>query len=85
MPKFVWVAEMSEKDIYKQKLANGLIIIDATESNVLFNKPLIFAAYDNKVIDFEKDTEKLRCKELSFENFCIFEQNLKNIGHVPKN
>ncbi len=85
MPKFIWVAELSDKENYKKKHANGIIIVDATESNIYFNKPLILAAYEDKIIDFEKNTKKLRSRKLSFENFCIFEQNLKTIGHVPKN
>ncbi|WP_203257437.1 hypothetical protein [Hyunsoonleella ulvae] len=32
MPKFVWVAELSNRDLIKNNLINGLLIVDATET-----------------------------------------------------
>ena len=78
MPKFIWIAEISSKDLIKQKKANGLIIIDATEANIVFNKPLIIAAYQGKVINFEADTKKLEKNDLPLDDFTIFENNLKS-------
>ena len=77
MPKFIWVAELSDKDLIKKNKANGLVIVDATEANIYFNKPLIIAAYQGKVINFEEDTDKLVNKNLTLNDFVIFENNLK--------
>ncbi|MFW6224822.1 MAG: hypothetical protein ACOC4B_00980, partial [Bacteroidota bacterium] len=78
MAKFIWVAELSNKELYKDKKANGMVIIDATEANQYHNKPLILAAYQDKLIYFDTFTNKLRSSIIEFQNFCIFEQNLKN-------
>ena len=79
MPKFVWVAELSTKDLMKQKLATGLVILDATEANIYFNKPLIIAAYQDKITRFSNDNSKLENFVFPLQNFCIFEKNLKSI------
>lgn len=78
MPKFVWVAELTDKKLLKTKEAKGLIIIDATEANLIFNKPLILAAYDDNVICFDQNLGKLINYALSLRNFCIFENNLQD-------
>jgi hypothetical protein len=79
MPKFIWVAELSNKELIKQNppLADGLIILDATEANVEFNKPLILASYQDKMIVFDKDN-KLEENSLSIAPFHIYSNNLKN-------
>jgi hypothetical protein len=76
MPKFIWVAEISTKDLIKQKKANGMVILDATEANLYFNKPLILAAYQDKMISFDESTGKLESVLLPLPEFSIFEQNL---------
>jgi hypothetical protein len=78
MPKFVWVAELSTKDLMKQKLANGLLIIDATEANTLSFKPLILAAYQDNIAYFDANNSNLENNVFPLRNFCIFENNLKN-------
>lgn len=32
MPKFIWIAELSNRDLIKKNLINGLLIVDATET-----------------------------------------------------
>ncbi|MDP3453194.1 MAG: hypothetical protein Q8R90_09590 [Bacteroidales bacterium] len=76
MPKFIWVAELSTKDLIKQKKANGLIVLDATEANIYFNRPLIIAAYQNKVIVLDDKSGKLEMDLLPLQSFTIFEQNI---------
>lgn len=76
MPKFIWVAEISTKELIKQKKANGIIILDATEANIYFNKPLIMAAFQEKLIIFDENTGKLETNTLPLQDFKIFEQNL---------
>ncbi len=47
MPKFIWIAEISDKSLIKNKLANGIIVLDATEANTNNFRPLILANYQN--------------------------------------
>ncbi|MES2628499.1 MAG: hypothetical protein V4616_05970 [Bacteroidota bacterium] len=77
MPKFIWVAELSTKHDIKSKKANGLLIIDATEANLNYNYPLLFAMYKHHVLtpDFESNT--LEKKVVALSPFLIYEQNLK--------
>jgi len=78
MPKFIWVAEVSSKDLIKQKKANGIIILDATEANIYFNKPLILAAYQGNLILFDESSANLENNTLHLPDFKIFEHNLNN-------
>lgn len=78
MPKFIWVAEISTKDLIKSKLANGLIILDATEANKYNYKPLILAAYQNNYIYVDIKDSRLISNIFPLKNFSIFENNLKN-------
>lgn len=80
LPKFIWVCELSTKELYKNKLCEGLMIIDATEPNTLNIKPLIFFGYRNKFINFAsklEDNEDLLLDKLNFNiNFSAYESNL---------
>jgi hypothetical protein len=78
MPKFIWVAEISSRNLIKEKKANGLIILDATEANIYFNKPLILAAYQNNLILFDDNSGNLENNILLLPEFHIFENNLNN-------
>lgn len=77
MPKFIWVAELSTKELIKNAKANGLIIFDATEANTYDFKPLIIAAYQSKVINFEEHNGKIEIKNIPLNEFSIFENNLR--------
>jgi hypothetical protein len=76
MPKFIWVAEISTKDLIKQKRADGLVVLDATEANIYFNKPLILAAYQGKLVISDEKTGKLESNLLPLKDFSIFRHNL---------
>jgi len=78
MPKFIWIAELSEKDLLKDKRTKGIVIIDATETNLFSYKPLILAAYDDVIITFDETAGNLVKYTLTLHNFKIFENNLKN-------
>ncbi|WP_207421178.1 hypothetical protein [Desertivirga brevis] len=78
MPKFIWVAEVSSKDLMREKKANGIIIVDATEANIYFNKPLIFAAFQDKLILFDEISGNLETNVLALQDFRIFEHNLND-------
>lgn len=80
MSKFIWIAELSTKDLIKElpPQATGLIILDATEANISFNKPLILAAYDNKLISLNEKSAILESNILPLRPFSTFHNNLKN-------
>lgn len=78
MPKFIWIAELSTKELIKTRMANGLIILDATEPNIYQNKPLLFAAYQNSIIYFDENHCELVIKDFNLHKFSTFENNLKN-------
>lgn len=78
MPKFIWIAELSNKALIKQHKADGIIILDATEANVNDYQPLIVAAYQNHYLKLT-DNGYLEHITLSlnqpFKTYC---KNFKN-------
>lgn len=78
LPKFIWVGEISTKPLIKEKMANGLMILDATEPNRDYN-PLILSAFDGNLLEFQNSSGICKKKELHFEPFQIYEQNLKSL------
>lgn len=77
MPKFIWVGEISTRELIKNKQANGLIVIDATEANTQFLRPLILGAYLNSLISIDSKTNLLKEKTIPLQTFSIFTNNLK--------
>ncbi len=79
MPKFIWVAEISNKALIQQPVpeATGLIIVDATEANVSNVKPLILAIYNDELISFDYSIGDFSRKLLPLQKFSIFTDNLK--------
>lgn len=57
LPKFIWVCELSTKDMLVNNECEGLILIDATEPNTLNTKPLILLVYKNKFVNFAQKFE----------------------------
>lgn len=78
MPKFIWIAELSNKENFKKGLAEGLIILDATEANTYNNKPLIFAAYQGTILTQDKNNNKIQKKVLPLQAFKMYTHNLRN-------
>lgn len=78
MPKFIWVAELSNKTLMKERKANGLIILDATEANVSNNKPLIVAAYQNHFLT-PQINGVLEDTPLMLSPYKTYTKNLKNL------
>ena len=77
MPKFLWIGEVSTKELIKKKEANGLILLDATEANTSYLRPLIMAFYLDNLISIDSDTNILSQKKISLQTFNIFTNNLK--------
>lgn len=77
MPKFVWIGEVSNKSLFKQKLGKGVIILAATEPDVSNYKALLFAGYENQVFYANTDNKELIKIPLSLGTFSLYCNNLK--------
>lgn len=77
MPKFIWVGEISTKELYQQRLANGLILLDATEANNRFLKPLILQAHQGRLRIFDEEIGFFKDYQINLESFIIYTNNLK--------
>ncbi len=77
MPKFIWVAEISTKELIKVGQASGIMLVDATEANTYHKvNPLIIALFDGNLLVLEKSSGKLQRKVLHLEPFSIYDHNL---------
>jgi hypothetical protein len=72
MPKFIWIGELTTKALLKEQAVNGIVILDATEANILHNKPLIMAAFVGKIVTFAGSKRILSKIDLDFNHFDIF-------------
>lgn len=77
MPKFIWVGEVSTKDLIKQGLANGILILDATEPNLHNFNALIIMMYQDVYCYPDNDTKELMEISLSLNTFNMYTNNLK--------
>jgi hypothetical protein len=77
MPKFIWIGEISTKELIKNKLANGLVIIDATQANNQSVKVVISAAYEGVYIFYDAVSKWIKKSLLPLGTFSIFTNNLK--------
>lgn len=82
MPKFIWIIEIFDKEGYNTKTIKGIMIIDATETNLEILDHLLFAMFDNRLVSFTN--EKISFKEINFDNFYIFANNLKGEHNLWK-
>ena len=57
MPKFIWCCEIYNKEMFNTqlKLANGLVILDATQANKESIDALIFAGYPDRCISINEN------------------------------
>lgn len=78
MAKFIWVAELSNKDLLKENKANGIIVLDATEANIYDNKPLILAAYEGEIIINNETNNTLEKLSLDLQEYTMYHNNLKS-------
>lgn len=74
--KYIWVAEISDENLVKEKKVSGLILIDATETDQRSFKPLILAAYNNTLLYPTEDYCNLKVLSLPLQNFERFDKNL---------
>ena len=79
MPKFLWVTELSSKDLLKQGKATGLILLDPTEPNVFDFNPLITAFYEGSFVKYSTKDRNLEKFDLPLPPFVMYQHNLKRI------
>lgn len=77
-PKFIWVTEISDKNTGKG-MANGIILMDATEANIFDFRPLIFAQCGGYVLQYNKDNKTIETAPMVCPIFKIYDNNLKKI------
>lgn len=80
MPKFIWVAELSTKQLIKQNKINGLVLLDATEPNTYNFEPLILAMYSDSIVKYSEITRFLEKNPLPLPPFDKFDENLNHIS-----
>jgi hypothetical protein len=78
MPKFIWIGLLSEPGSFMQSKANGLIVLDATETNMndafmVMVSPKCIVIYDSQA---EPDMKHSKI-DITIDNFNIFANNLK--------
>ena len=76
MPKFIWIGEISTKALVSQKLAHGLLILDATEPNLQNFNGLISISYQDFYYYPDNKTKELIKISLPLGTFNIFTNNL---------
>ncbi len=78
MPKFIWIGLFTNTGLLKQSKANGLVILDATETNI--EDALILMVSPNGLITYDSQDDlgfKYTTYDLEINNFNIFANNLK--------
>jgi len=84
MPKFIWVAEISNRDLYSRKKAFGLIIVDATGNASLLYETILILMYPDKIIKFNSKEHKFDFINNDFGVFDIYKNNLKALGQIGR-
>lgn len=74
LPRFVWVAELSDRDNLKKGIVKGVILLDATECRTEYHKALIVSFCGGEVL--YKKGQSLRRGGISMNDFEMF-NNLK--------
>ncbi|MBN7814217.1 hypothetical protein [Algoriphagus pacificus] len=77
MPKFIWIAELSDEKLIKKRLARGLIILDATEANLQNNKPLLLSAFEKEFQTWDERSGVLTKILIDLKSFKIYTKNLQ--------
>ncbi|MFN2431062.1 MAG: hypothetical protein ABR574_13670, partial [Cryomorphaceae bacterium] len=77
MAKFIWVCELSTKELLGKHQADGFVIIDATEINYQSQECLMAAYCDGQLI-IKPDKHNLENFKLTLSPFSIYEENLKS-------
>lgn len=74
LPRFIWVAELSDRDKLKCGDVTGVIILDATECRTEFHDALLVSFCEDKVL--YKEGRSLKSADINMNDFAIY-NNLK--------
>lgn len=77
MPKFIWICEVSNKELIIDNKAFGLVILDATEPNTSDNKSLIFSGLKGEHLFFGFGDEQYQKYLLTLHPFSTYKGNLQ--------
>ncbi|SEW39061.1 hypothetical protein SAMN05428988_4987 [Chitinophaga sp. YR573] len=77
MSKFIWVGEISSRELIKQKKAKGLIIINATELKLINYDALVVSGYDDRFYYPDDVSRELAENLIALGEFNIYTNNLK--------
>jgi hypothetical protein len=77
MAKFIWVCELSSKELMGKHQADGFVILDATEINYQSQECLMAAYCDGQLI-IKPDKYNLEKFTLTLAPFSIYAENLKS-------
>jgi len=75
MPKFIWIGELTTKEMLKNSEGTGLVILDATEANRGLT-PLLFSAVENGAL-IKINGDDIKEFPLNLPPFRLFFNNLK--------
>lgn len=74
MPKFIWVVELTNKELLRQNFCNGLIVLNATEPK---KTGIIASIIENMFISYNHTG--FTQTALPLQPFAQFSQNIKNV------
>lgn len=75
LPRFIWVAELSERNKLKRGVVSGIILLDATESKTEFHNALLVSFCEGKVL--YKEEHSLKMANITMNDFAMYNNNLK--------
>jgi len=77
MPSFIWVGELSTKELIKQRKGMGLFVFDATDLDALsYTHSFIAGLFQDRFLYMDYPTRQLKYSDKSFTTFNLFTNNL---------
>lgn len=76
LPRYVWVAEVSDKMSIETDKVKGLILLDATEANTSDFRPLIFALCNGFYVRYDKEMKSIISSQMKSDLFTMYNNNL---------
>ena len=76
MPKFIWVCEISNKELLNRGKCFGSIVLDATEPNTKRLKPLIYCHLGGQVLEVDKGLLYSTKLQRPVNEFSLYTNNL---------
>lgn len=76
MPKFIWVCEISNKELLKREKCFGSLVLDATEPNIKNLDPLIYCHLGSQVLEVNKGLLYSTKLQKPINEFSVYTNNL---------